>query len=107
MKKMVDRKTIERDIEELVEDGLLVFLDSYPAKYKCHGSTNKQNELNQEVTSQYKRIYDCLIAIVAVQDNNPDQYNDVLNSLVEKARELVEEGMKEFEKNKNEIKTIN
>lgn len=48
-----------------------------------------------EVISQYNRIYDCLVAMIAVQDNNPDQYNDVLFALLQKARELVEEGIRE------------
>jgi hypothetical protein len=53
-------------------------------------------DLKEDNIIQYNRIYDCLVAMDAVQDNNPDQYNDVLNALIQKARDLTEEGLKEL-----------
>jgi hypothetical protein len=41
------------------------------------------------------------VAMDAVQDNNPNQYNDVLNALIQKARDLTEEGLRELNKKSN------
>jgi len=62
---------------------------------------NIVEDLKKDNIIQYNRIYDCLIAMIAVQDNNPDQYNDVLNALIQKARDLIEEGLKELHKRRN------
>lgn len=58
-------------------------------------------DLKEDNIIQYNRIYDCLVAMDAVQDNNPNQYNDVLNALIQKARDLTEEGLRELNKKSN------
>jgi hypothetical protein len=52
-----------------------------------------KKEKKDEVIAQYNRIYDCLMAIDTIQENNPQQYNEVISALIDKARDLVEEGI--------------
>lgn len=57
--------------------------------------TNKKIDANGVLTD-FKRIWDCLIAIEKIQDEHPDNYNDVIFCLVSKAKDIVEDGMRDI-----------
>jgi hypothetical protein len=56
------------------------------------------NAKDKDTIEQFKLIYDCLLGIAAVHDNNDKNYNSVINCLIDKAMELVEEGLRELHK---------
>jgi hypothetical protein len=56
---------------------------------------------DKDTIEQFKLIYDCLEGISAIHDNRGEQYNSVINCLIDKARELVEEGIRELDKRKS------
>jgi hypothetical protein len=56
------------------------------------------NVKDKDTIEQFKLIYDCLEGISSIHDNRAEQYNSVINCLIEKARELVEEGIRELHK---------
>ena len=53
---------------------------------------------DKDTIEQFKLIYDCLEGISAIHDNRGEQYNSVINCLIDKAKELVEEGLRELNK---------
>lgn len=48
------------------------------------------------VLTDFERIWDCLIAIEKIQDEHPDSYNDVIFCLISKAKDIVEDGMRDI-----------
>ncbi len=48
------------------------------------------------VLTDFQRIWDCLIAIEKIQDEHPDSYNDVIFCLISKAKDIVEDGMRDI-----------
>jgi hypothetical protein len=47
------------------------------------------------VLADFQRLWDCLIAIEKIQDEHPDSYNDVISCLIIKAKDIVEDGMRD------------
>ncbi len=56
------------------------------------------NAKDKDTIEQFKLIYDCLLGMAAVHDNSEKNYNSVINCLIDKAMELVEEGLSELHK---------
>ncbi len=56
---------------------------------------NKKIDANGVLTD-FERIWDCLIAIEKIQDEHPDSYNDVIFCLISKAKDIVEDGMRDI-----------
>lgn len=48
------------------------------------------------VLADFQRIWDCLIAIEKIQDEHPQEYNDVIYCLIDKAKDIVETGMRDI-----------
>lgn len=48
------------------------------------------------VLKDFERIWDCLIAIEKIQDEHLDCYNDVVSCLISKAKDIVEEAMRDI-----------
>jgi len=59
------------------------------------------NAKDKDTLEQFKLIYDCLEGISAIHDNRGEHYNSVINCLIDKARELVEQGIRELHKKGN------
>lgn len=53
------------------------------------------------VLTDFERIWDCLIAIEKIQDEHSDSYNDVIFCLISKAKEIVEDGMRDIKIERN------
>lgn len=47
------------------------------------------------VLTDFQRIWDCLIAIEKIQDEHPDSHNDVIFCLINKAKDIVEDGIRD------------
>jgi hypothetical protein len=52
------------------------------------------------VLTDFERIWDCLIAIEKIQDEHLDSYNDVVFCLISKAKDIVEDGMRDIKRSK-------
>lgn len=48
------------------------------------------------VLTDFERIWDCLIAIEKIQDEHSDSYNDVIFCLISKAKDIVEDGIRDI-----------
>jgi hypothetical protein len=59
------------------------------------------NDKDKDTIEQFKLIYDCLEGISAIHDNRGEHYNSVINCLIDKARELATEGLRELHKRKS------
>lgn len=58
------------------------------------------NDKDKDTIEQYKLIYDCLEGISAIHDNRLETYNSVINCLIQEAKFLVEQGIREINKRK-------
>lgn len=47
------------------------------------------------VLTDFQRIWDCLIAIEKIQDEHPESHNDVIFCLINKAKDIVEDGIRD------------
>ena len=47
------------------------------------------------VLTDFQRIWDCLIAIEKIQDEHPDSHNYVIFCLINKAKDIVEDGIRD------------
>ncbi len=56
---------------------------------------------DKDTIEQFKLIYDCLEGISAIHDNRGEHYNGVINCLIDKAKELIEQGIRELDKRKS------
>jgi hypothetical protein len=59
------------------------------------------NAKDKDTIEQFKLIYDCLEGISVIHDNQRENYNSVINCLIDKAKDLVEEGLRELNKRNN------
>jgi carbon monoxide dehydrogenase subunit G len=59
---------------------------------------NKDVVKKEEVITDFNRVYDCLVGMDAIIDNHLDTYNDVLASLVTKARDIIEDTVRDLKK---------
>ena len=56
---------------------------------------------DKDTIEQFKLIYDCLEGISAIHDNRLETYNSVINCLIQEAKFLVEQGLRELHKRKS------
>jgi hypothetical protein len=56
---------------------------------------------DKDTIEQFKLIYDCLEGISAIHDNRLETYNSVINCLIQEAKFLVEQGIREIDKRKS------
>lgn len=56
------------------------------------------NVKDKDTVEQFKLIYDCLEGISAIHDNRADHYNSVINCLIQEAKFLIEQGIRELDR---------
>jgi hypothetical protein len=56
---------------------------------------------DKDTIEQFKLIYDCLEGISAIHDNRLETYNSIINCLLQEAKFLVEQGIRELNKRKS------
>ncbi len=55
---------------------------------------------DKDTIEQFKLIYDCLEGISAIYDNRIETHNSIINCLIQEAKFLVEQGIRELNKRK-------
>ncbi len=94
----VTRKTIDRDTKDLLNLGLIKSIGSNPVKFKSRKILSPQKKILLEFISSHKRILDCLVAIEAVNGNDGIKYNDTINLLVLKGKDIIKEELSDIKR---------